>query len=171
MAHLGVRRQRFDMTASIPYNFLPTMRAYSRPDTELRELLRKGVGANVSRDDLGRAYDKAQQNRSADMLKLRALIKDYEAMGMDFTEIVNAFSRGGAFPDKELGETMRGVLESSKLNNFIPLPFKEEQTAESMYGINVPYDLFQDIYNHYEGRTYRITLCQNVDITVDTINK
>tara|TARA_Y100000114_G_scaffold135963_1_gene137159 strand:- start:261 stop:3947 length:3687 start_codon:yes stop_codon:yes gene_type:complete len=153
MAHLGVRRQRFDMTASIPYNFLPTMRAYSRPDTELRELLRKGVGANVSRDDLGRAYDKAQQNRSADMLKLRALIKDYEAMGMDFTEIVNAFSRGGAFPDKELGETMRGVLESSKLNNFIPLPFKEEQTAESMYGINVPYDLFQDIYNHYEGRT------------------
>ena len=50
---------------------------------------------------------------------------------------------------------MANVLEASKLNKFIPLPFQEQQTrtAEDIYGIDVPYDLLENIYNYYDGKT------------------
>ena len=152
MAHLGIRRQRFDMTSSIPYNFTPTLRSYSRPDTKLKQLLRSSVGGQfdpirpVTQERIYDAYVRAQKNRLVDQQKLRGLIKDYKAMGFDLTDIIASFSRYGALPDKKLGKKSRQALESSDLNYFIPVPYSEDVTARDIYGLQIPYDQMDDLY-------------------------
>ena len=133
--YLGVRNQRHDITRSANYNLKLPLRSASRPSKELNDLLRRGTGKTqertlagriagtekpVTKEDLIKAYLKANQNRFVDYAKIKALLEDYRRLGLTKDDLERSITFGGRKPD-EFGDAYSSILSSIINNQFVPV--------------------------------------------------
>ena len=133
--YLGVRNQRHDITRSANYNLKLPLRSASRPSKELNDLLRRGTGKTqertlagriagtekpVTKEDLIKAYFKANENRAVDYAKIKALLEDYRRLGLSKDDLERSITFGGRKTD-EFGDAYSSILSSIINNEFVPV--------------------------------------------------
>ena len=133
--YLGVRNQRHDITRSANYNLKLPLRSASRPSKELNDLLRRGTGKTqertlagriagtekpVTKEDLIKAYLKANDNRAVDYAKIKALLEDYRRLGLSKDDLERSITFGGRKPD-EFGDAYSSTLSAIINNQFVPV--------------------------------------------------
>ena len=169
LAALGLKRERQDLTASVPFALKDVFAEIDNSGKDYEYLLRQPAltseygfsdfitGKTKSgAEQITDAYIKGQKNKGEGLEKLQSLIDDYESIfGSEYLSEIERgytedYTKGKGFNGKQLD-----YLSSAIQNVFIPN--EPKITDFNIYKNFAPQDLdnLMNIYNQYMGTTLR----------------
>jgi hypothetical protein len=147
-ASLGLKRQRLDLTAGVPFAFDPIINEIKGLPTEMTRKI-----SDPSITDPNEVYDTyktLQKKKLNTMEQLRFMMKDYKALFGDnyLNELGYGLSRMGS---KDIDSVTRTLIQQAEGNVFEPFTYTLTPQIMELSRTPIPYDEINDLTNRLMG--------------------
>jgi hypothetical protein len=147
-AALGLKRQRLDLTAGVPFALDPIINEIKGLPTEMTRKI-----SDPSITDPNEVYDtykSLQKKKLNNMEQLRFMMKDYKALFGDnyLTEVGYGLSRMGS---KDIDSVARTLIQQAEGNVFEPFTYTLTPQIMELSRTPIPYDEINNLTNQLMG--------------------